>query len=892
MRYTFSSFPGALLWLLLALTAPTARADDFDVLRQKQLDVLTGGTAINTADPDITTRIATIDADANARWSSLIKTANRTYLWATHTDGTNRIHVLESYRNLRTMALAYATTGSTLQGNATLKTDILNGLDFINANWYNPTKNPTSNWFEWEIGIPFILNDLLLLMYPNLSATQITNNVNAIDHFSPDPTKAVRGANITTGANRTWKCKVVLFRGIIGKSAAKITQARDALSQEFLPVLTSDGFYSDGSFIQHTRHPYTGGYGVGFIASLTEVLNLLVGSAWPITDANLVNVYRWVFDAYEPVLYKGGVMAMVEGREIARPGSEEHRKGHTIIDALLWLADSFPTTSIGSSYPANPAEAIRRRLKYLITADTYLTYSPASIYLVQKRNALLADTAITAAPELVKHYTFGSMDRVVHRRNDYTFGISMYSNRVFNYESINTENTRGWHTGSGMTYLYNIDIGQFSNNFWPTVNSQRLPGTTVEQNSTFAQKLLSDQGWVGGANLTSGFGTAGMRLHAGNLYAKKSWFMFDDEVVALGVDVRSTTVGKIVETIIENRMLNTTGDNPLTVNGTPQSTTIGWSRSLTGVTSMHLAGNVPGSDIGYYFPTAQAVKGLRESRTAKWGDINAYPGIVTDNTNKTNRFLTLWFDHGTVPTAGTYSYVLLPGKTATQTTAYQAAPQVQVLQNVPNVQAVRESSLSVVAANFWADVPQTLDIPGSLSYISTSRRAAILVDEDPTSLEVAVSDPTMAVTGNVLVEVRRAVGTLISKSDQVTVVQTTPTLKLSVAVTGMAGATLRAKFNRSGARLGATEPKVGLQLELLPNPASGEFRAQCFSPEAQSGTLQLTDARGRVVLSSEVSLLAGTTNVPVRVPAGEAGLYLVRLVAADQTVVEKIILYE
>ncbi len=182
-------------------------------MREKHYTLLTGGTSINISDPDIAAKIDFIENRANSLWNSMDKSSERTYLWSGYTDKNSGSNVNETYNRLREMAVAYATTGSSLEGNATLKTDIVQAMDWLYANWYNETRPYTGNWYEWELSIPFSLNDLMVLMYGDLTATQINNYVKAIDRSSPDPTRYSYNAGTSTGANRVWKCKVVLLRG-------------------------------------------------------------------------------------------------------------------------------------------------------------------------------------------------------------------------------------------------------------------------------------------------------------------------------------------------------------------------------------------------------------------------------------------------------------------------------------------------------------------------------------------------------------------------------------------------------------------------------------------------------------------------------------------------------
>ena len=110
----------------------------------------------------------------------------------------------------------------------------------------------------------------------------------------------------------------------------------------------------------------------------------------------------------------------------------------------------------------------------------------------------------------------------------------MSSTRVGGYE-INTTsptNLKGWYTGAGVTYLY---LGEadthYTGDYWATVDWYHLPGTTSEMGAT-PSAAVTDQAWVGGAQVGKTYGVAGMSEHpAGTtLVAKKSWFMLDDEI--------------------------------------------------------------------------------------------------------------------------------------------------------------------------------------------------------------------------------------------------------------------------------------------------------------------------------------------------------------------------
>jgi hyaluronate lyase len=395
------------------------------------------------------------------------------------------------------------------------------------------------------------------------------------------------------------------------------------------------------------------------------------------------------------------------------------------------------------------------------------------------------DGSVSARGELRLHKSFARMARAVHHRPGYAFAVSMHSDRISNYESINREHLRGWHTGDGMTYLYNADLGQYGGGFWPTVDSFRLPGTTVLQSTEVPANRLSDQGWAGGTELLGLYGTAGMSLHPPeqSLAARKSWFMFDDEIVALGSGICAEEP-VMAETVVDNRMLNREGSNLFTVNGTPKPDRAGWSERMEGARWMHLRGSAPGSDIGYFFPEPTTVQGLREFRSGRWHDINRFE--PADGPELTRSYLALWLEHGIAPRHASYAYVLLlPNRSARETAGYAQAPGVEVLANTADMHAVRHRTLRITGLNAWID--GGVEAGG----IKTDRQSSVLVMEREGRLEVAVSDPTFRTDGIVHVEIAREAEAVLVCDPAIAVLSLSPVIRLAADTREAGGGTLR-----------------------------------------------------------------------------------------------------
>lgn len=392
----------------------------------------------------------------------------------------------------------------------------------------------------------------------------------------------------------------------------------------------------------------------------------------------------------------------------------------------------------------------------------------------KKAKEILEDTSIQSNIASV-HKSYPLMDRVVHRTEDYLFALSLYSERIQNTEIMNDENRFGWHQNNGMTYIYDEDK-QYTENYWNTVNPLRLPGTTVvpvnigtgkPDGSGFAQSgdFCSKESWVGGTSIGS-YGVSGMSFlgetqgiagdapvsYAPDLKGKKSWFMFDDEIVCLGAGITNKNMELPVETTIENKKLRKDGSNQLLVNGEKTEILVKEANvkelvertadvsgtSFEQVNWAHLEGN-QSVGTGYYFPEENTeIQVRRGQTTGRCKDVGTFDGESTEN------YLEMWVDHGQNPENASYSYVLLLETSAEETENYAQAPKVTILENSSEVQAVRHETLKITGINFWQEQG------GSVDGITSDKVASVMLQEtEQGTVKVSVSDPTMKNKGNI-----------------------------------------------------------------------------------------------------------------------------------------------
>ncbi|MEU7645300.1 polysaccharide lyase 8 family protein [Streptomyces huasconensis] len=724
--------------------AASVKDDAYDTLLSRAAAQLTGG-AFDPADPDFAAALKTLDTQAATWWRQLDRSAGRTALWPDLSPASDPGNFGQSYTRLRTLATAWATPGTSLTGRAEIADALLEALRLLHTSGYHPGRPESGNWWFWEIGAPRALMDTCVLLRARMPAEDLAAYTATVAKFCPDPDRRTNAPSLSeTGANRADKAVIVALRGLLTRDAATVALARDGLSDVrdggknslFRYVTSGDGFYEDGSFVQHGSVAYTGTYGSVLLGSTAQLIALLAGSPWAVTDPKTSVLYDAVDRAFAPVVFDGLMMDAVRGRAISRERARDHHDGAATLSHILHLASGAP-------------EAYARRWRALakgwIRRNTVTPYPGlVGIPALARARAVLDDASVPAAERLTGHFVFAGMDRVVHRRPGWALTLSLSSQRIAAYEAGNGENLRGWYTGDGMTYLYDgDDLGQYGDGFWATVDPYRLPGTTVDTRAradigsgagtgTYRPKNAV----AGGAVLNGRYGAAAMELLAdgSSLRAHKAWFCLDNVVVALGAGI-SAHDGRTVETVVENRNLHVGGPaRTLTVDGRGQPGHDGWSARLDAARWAHLHGTG-----GYVFPDhpgragGLGLRALREERTGRWRDINTGADTGGSVTPVTRRYVTLWLDHGVSPDAASYAYVLLPGASVSATAAWARARPVRIVANDATAQAVEEPRSGLLAAHFWRS--------GTVAGLTASGPCTVLVRRGQGGAAVAVADP-------------------------------------------------------------------------------------------------------------------------------------------------------
>lgn len=737
-----------------------------------------------------------------------------------------------SFKKVLSMCKAYAAEGGALYQNQDMLKDITNILDFLCGSCYT-AKSQTDNWWTWEIGIPKDLIPALILIYDGLTEEQVMAYTETLYFFQPDPFhegvintasthgqgyREAQGANIidcsttAVGLGALREDNELVYLGMLASSQTFVIQNVEDSAQIAANGYNS-GFYPDGSYLDHIKVPYLGAYGIEFMKGGAKIPSLLAGTPWKYPEQVQDNLESYIVEGFGNGMYQGMMLDCLKGRSVSRPASSNQAAGREAMMIILQIVDSFSQEAKETTLSALKAwlEEDEGFIDSLVGAE--------NMAIKKKAKEILEDTSIQSNVAPI-HKSYPLMDRAVHRTEDYLFALSMYSERIQNTEIMNDENRFGWHQNNGMTYIYDEDK-QYTENYWNTVNPLRLPGTTVvpvnigtgkPDGSGFAQggDFCSKESWVGGTSIGN-YGVSGMSFsgetqgiagdapvsYAPDLKGKKSWFMFDDEIVCLGAGITNKNMELPVETTIENKKLRKDGSNQLLVNGEKTEIPVKEANvkelvertadisgtSFEQVNWAHLEGN-QSVGTGYYFPEENTeIQVRRGQTTGSWKDVGTFEGESTEN------YLEMWVDHGQNPENASYSYVLLPETSAEETENYAQAPKVTILENSSEVQAVRHETLKITGINFWQEQG------GSIDGITSDKAASVMLQEtEQGTVKVSVSDPTMKNKGNVQLTLEEEIADCIQLDENVTCEKTENGAVLTFAMAGTNGAASMAEL--------------------------------------------------------------------------------------------------
>ncbi len=638
-----------------------------------------------------------------AHWDDDV--ANRESIFDDVTDFTKSANITKTYRRLEQFAQVLDNKSSKYYQNYDLAVKLKQGMEYLYKHVYNEQKEIVGNWWDYEIGTPRAVVDVLAYANAYFTQEEINRYIKPIDKFVADPTVIRSTTTIpvpAVGGNQTDLSKVTILSGALKQDSARIQEGADGLLTVLEFVREGQGFYRDGSFIDHTDVAYTGAYGNVLMDGFSQILPMIANTPFALPAEKTAILYEWIDRAYFPIILNGELMDMTRGRSISRASAESHAAAIEALRGIVRIAQASD-----EAQKMHLLSAVKGRIgedTFYVPYQNLKSYTDISLF-----EKLLNDDTIPAVkPETFLH-SFHNMDKFVYNNaeNHFAIALSMYSDRTQNYEDMNNENRHGWYTADGMVYLYNNDLTHYSEGYWPTVDPYKMPGTTelVTAREDGSGQVNLPSSFVGASKFDEKNAAVAMDFTNYNeeLAARKAWFIFGDKIVMLTTNIQNKSSDASVTTI-ENRKLVPDKNTKIYVNGEEMTAD---KVTNSAVDTFYLETADPNQRIGYAFLTPLSLDIEKQARTHSWSEINY--GQPSDPI--TNTFVTA--THTTQQNGENLAYVLVPNQDLASLNEARTSVKVVVQNN--DLQVVYDETSQSYGVIKYTDTPYELTDKVTLS---------------------------------------------------------------------------------------------------------------------------------------------------------------------------------
>ena len=665
---------------------------------------IVGSKEINDlSDEVITGKIEAVARRCRESLESYNRNADRVILWGENPP-VESDDLWVQYKHIENLAVAWGTYGCEYYHSDEILEVILEALEWMYINMYGESVMEnrgwrsvhTFNWWHWYVGASESLTNIMLVIEDHLTMEKKWEYlkcyrwVRTVMYNAPRDRAGASG-RILAGA----KCALLLEDADYLERLQVDCDSTMSASEYGAGIHKAD-------YVNWTHsYPHNISYGVVNIQRGLFAASILAATPLDVSGPKRYNQFNLIKYCYEPAMYRMQGFVMFSGRSTF---GVEANFGASILSAALPMIGCFGE---------DEDRYLKRFIKRHATTQENINRvkSGCSIYYCALLNEILADDSIPAENDYEYAHAWFTGDRAAQHRDDYAIGIAMSSRREMAWESINSANKTGWHTGDGATYLYTkYDGNQFDGKNFILNNENvayRFPGTTEDAQPRVARSIsnqyhyIPENTFAGSLQVENKYIAAGMDfiafhnegpdehpddygyggsnpVHQNDLVAKKAWFCLDGEIVCLGAGITSTMNSPVATTVEHRRIVNKEKDRPKVSYAT-----------------------CSGADSVTYAAAVECVYG-----GARYALIDGHAGYIfaKDTDLKVRRythaeaeeqdFIEIGIQHGINPDGGKYEYIIMPYATEEKIEKYISSPTVKTV-NTPECQAVTKESLGL-----------------------------------------------------------------------------------------------------------------------------------------------------------------------------------------------------
>lgn len=510
---------------------------------------------------------------------------------------------------------------------------LLQGLESSLTYWY--TVNPVcDNWYKNRIAKQFYFNVIALLLQGEINGSLHSKMVNDL---TEKPSM--------TGSNRTLVAISTFYRGVIENNPERVKLGVTGVTDQII-VTDKEGIQPDYSFHQHGHFIYNGSYGSNFLRESIWMATIVHGTTFAYSDAQ-TGILRDYFLQGTRWMLRGNLFDYnVRGRGVGRDNGLK-----PLADIILPQLEHF----------------------IIVDPDYQDQYEAAKNHIANR-----------TPQDINGNKHFWRSDYTIHHRPAYFTSLKMCSERTVGIElNMNSENKLGYWLPYGLTYINRR--GDEYTAIFPVWDWALLPGVTCPhaEITTYdkAESKTQLTSFVGGVS-DGEYGVSAMDFSKQDTKAKKAWFWFDEEWVALGAGISSNYEAAVV-----------TGINQTLMNG---EVMLDGKQLKKGIHRPEDPLWVWQDGVGYIFPGDEPVNIKADVQK---GNIQRMYGLGKD-TVYSHEVFSLWFDHGQKPQSGTYQYIVVPGKESEEMAGYAQNLPLTILSNTVKLQAVSHDQLEITGLVF------------------------------------------------------------------------------------------------------------------------------------------------------------------------------------------------
>lgn len=489
----------------------------------------------------------------------------------------------------RILAAAYRREGSALFDKPEARDAAIRALEYWARHDFT-----SPNWWHQSIGTPMGLCATIILLGDEFPASLREKLRPILDRSQPG----------MTAQNRVWLAGVELLKGTIYDRPEWIGEGAAAIAEELhVAAPGGEGIQPDWSFHQHGPQLQFGNYGLAFFTEMTKWITILHGTRYEFAPEKIAILNSYYDNGIRWALFRHEMDFSACGRQIS-PGQPQ-KKYQAAVGTVNRL-----NRTLGV-----PGKVTERELRF-----SGSRYFPDSDFYVQRNGA------------------------------ECYWSVKMTSSRTVPSETVNSENLLGRLTGHGATVFVSdrnelTDIG----GVW---DWRKIPGvTSVQDDSSLLCKdpgLRNRLDWVGGVS-DGEIGFCAMDFDNGEVAAKKSYFFFGPEMIAVGSGIRSDSDAPVVTTAAQYR--TDEGCKGVKIKSTIANSDFSFPAFCSGNFAVQ--------------PQGEDFRQFNVNSGEKTGDWKRVTDALSARPVKA-RLFTCTFDHGVKPKDGAYAYqvIYLPQKDA------------------------------------------------------------------------------------------------------------------------------------------------------------------------------------------------------------------------------------